>query len=115
MNLLTTLEQTKCDLILLFGKLRRLCITRFAGGQSRKSTGRRQGSCRQCAACCKFIFRCPLLDENNLCKIYHSRLRPEVCRRFPIDKRDTDDVMLSSGRQCGYRFAESPPTRRYLQ
>ncbi|MCF8025193.1 MAG: YkgJ family cysteine cluster protein [Desulfobacteraceae bacterium] len=112
MELGNAIEQTKCELVLLYGKLRRFCLTTLAPRRTRSRMLRRQGKCRQCASCCKFIFRCPLLDENNLCKIYHSRFRPLVCRRFPIDQRDVEDVYLNYGRKCGYSFVETKNRRR---
>ncbi|MBS3732343.1 MAG: YkgJ family cysteine cluster protein [Desulfobacterales bacterium] len=114
MDVGNVIEQTKCDIVLLYGKLRRLCLTTLAGRRARQRTSRRTGECKQCGTCCKFVFRCPLLDENGLCKIYHSRLRPEVCRRFPIDRRDVEEVRLSSGRTCGYGFESSRDRRRRL-
>ncbi|MFW6333623.1 MAG: YkgJ family cysteine cluster protein [Desulfosalsimonas sp.] len=108
------IEHTKSEIVLLYGKLRRLCLTTLAPRKTASRMQRRQGNCRQCASCCKFIFRCPMLDENNLCKIYHSRIRPLVCRRFPIDQRDVEDVYLSSGRRCGYRFVDAALRSRRL-
>ncbi len=106
MEVSNAIDQTKSELVLLYGKLRRLCLAKLAPRTTRSRRRLRHGKCRQCASCCKFIFRCPLLDENNLCRIYHSRFRPLVCRRFPIDRRDVEDVYLSSGRSCGYSFAD---------
>ncbi|MCF8111245.1 MAG: YkgJ family cysteine cluster protein [Desulfobacteraceae bacterium] len=108
------IEQTKSELVLLVGKLRRLCLTILAPRKTRNRMQKRTSKCRQCASCCKFIFRCPMLDENNLCKIYHSRFRPLVCRKFPIDQRDLEDVYISSGRRCGYSFIDTQSRQQRL-
>ncbi|MFP4454053.1 MAG: YkgJ family cysteine cluster protein [Desulfobacterales bacterium] len=109
-----SIEQKKSELVLLVGKLRRLCLTILAPRKTKNRMQRRIGKCRQCASCCKFIFRCPMLDENNLCKIYHSRFRPLVCRKFPIDRRDVEDVYRSAGRRCGYSFIDKQSWQKRL-
>jgi Fe-S-cluster containining protein len=58
-------------------------------------------NCRKCGACCiapsisspipglpngkPKNFRCPHLDENNLCKLYNSTERPLVCSECKAD------------------------------
>lgn len=92
--------------LLLRGKIRRLFTVRFRPGFTRKQINMRGGECLQCAACCKIIYRCPWLDGNNRCQVYHSKLRPLVCAHFPINGHDIKDVAASSGHQCGYAFGQ---------
>ncbi len=89
---------------LLLGKLRRPCLLYFKKRAALEQGAYRHGHCRQCADCCRLLFRCPFLSADNLCMIYQSKVRPRACAYFPIDPRDLQDVMLSSGRSCGYWF-----------
>jgi hypothetical protein len=89
---------------LLIGKARRLLIVNLKKGYLGKQLENRKGDCRQCANCCRLVHRCIWLTKDNLCLVYYSPIRPKVCARFPIDTRDIDDVMLSSGSKCGYHF-----------
>gem|GEM_PF-3714527 len=46
-----------------------------------------------------------MLSKDNLCMIYHSSLRPTVCRHFPLDQKDLNDVVRWGGSiDCGYAF-----------
>ncbi len=47
-----------------------------------------------------------MLTQQRLCRIY-DKYRLEVCKSFPIDQRDIDEVALSGG-TCGYRFEKHP-------
>ena len=47
-----------------------------------------------------------MLTGQRLCRIYNKR-RLEMCRTFPIDQRDIDEVALFGG-TCGYRFEKHP-------
>ena len=83
----------------LGGKMRRFlkCKFPFLNGHE----PRRFGSCNRCGACCKIVYRCPFLTEENGmygCAIYERR--PDQCRRFPVETRDIAE--LDSG--CTYYF-----------
>lgn len=89
---------------LILGKIRRVALVFLNKEKVRTSLSNRQGTCLQCASCCKLLFNCPFLSASNHCLIYHSSLRPLVCKKFPLDHLDIYDVMISSGNQCGYKF-----------
>ncbi|HDH33825.1 MAG TPA: hypothetical protein ENH18_01915 [Nitrospirae bacterium] len=91
-------------IIHIIGKIRRLCIVHFKKDYIRSQLKLRRGQCRQCARCCSLAFRCPLLTRDNLCLTY-MKGRPDVCKLFPIDRRDIEDVAVFGG-QCGYWFEE---------
>jgi hypothetical protein len=86
----------------LVGKLRRFYLVHARKEHVKERLGSRGGDCRQCGACCAFIFSCPALDTQGLCRVYHTH-RWAACKVFPIDERDVADVALAGGR-CGYRF-----------
>ncbi len=87
---------------MFMGKVRRQFIIFFMQGYIRRQIALRQGECRQCAACCNFTYRCPLLKKGNACSIYNT-CRPRVCTFFPINQADLNDV-AACGKICGYRF-----------
>jgi hypothetical protein len=84
------------------GKLRRLWLVHFGKGYVQRQISIRQGDCHQCGTCCKLLFPCPMLTKQGLCLVYGT-CRPQVCKVFPIDQRDIDEVKFL-GIQCGYRF-----------
>lgn len=84
------------------GKLRRFWLVHFGKGYVQRQISVRQGTCRQCGACCKLLFTCPMLTKQGLCLVYGT-CRPQVCKVFPIDQRDVDEVKFW-GIQCGYHF-----------
>ena len=65
----------------------------------------RLGSCNRCGQCCKLVFRCPFLredqDNNFHCAAY--KFRPPHCRQFPRTQAQLDIVKDS----CGYAFASN--------
>jgi len=87
---------------LFYGKIRRQFIIFFMHDYIVRQMRRRAGTCRQCAVCCNFSYRCPFLTRHSFCKIY-TKGRPRVCSYFPINQADIDDVKACGG-QCGYRF-----------
>src|SRR5512136_142536 len=89
------------------GKLRRFYFVYFRKAYVKRQLALRRGECHQCARCCSFVFVCPTLTQRRLCRIYRSRFRLEMCRSFPIDQRDIDEVALCGG-ACGYRFEKTP-------
>ncbi|MBW2056599.1 MAG: hypothetical protein JRH07_08875 [Deltaproteobacteria bacterium] len=97
----------------LAGKVRRFYLVHFKKGYVQRQLALRRGKCHQCGRCCSFLFVCPMLTRQGLCSSY-DRFRPMVCKVFPIDQRDIDEVTLSGG-QCGYRFeapySRNPPPR----
>ena len=69
-----------------WGKLRRLCLTKFRPGYVKRMLKTRRGECIRCGSCCAVMFRCPHLKGENECIIYERR--HEQCGHFPIDHRD---------------------------
>ncbi len=86
----------------LMGKLRRFYLVYFRKEYVRRQLALRKGECHQCARCCSFVFACPMLTRQRLCRTYN-RFRLEMCKSFPIDQRDIDEV-ARCGATCGYRF-----------
>jgi hypothetical protein len=84
------------------GKVRRFWLVHGKKSYVAEKLAARRGECRQCGRCCAFIFRCLMLDQEGLCRGYHT-CRWAACKVFPIDERDLVDVALTGGR-CGYRF-----------
>ena len=89
-------------MIHLAGKFRRFYLVYFRRRYVKTQLALRKGECHQCAHCCSFVFACPMLKRDRLCRIYN-KFRLEMCKRFPIDQRDIDEVVLSGG-TCGYYF-----------
>jgi hypothetical protein len=84
------------------GKLRRFWLVHFRKVYVQRQLSARQGACRQCGSCCNLLFTCPMLSKHGCCFVYNT-CRPQVCKVFPIDRRDIDEVKLSGG-QCRYFF-----------
>lgn len=93
-------------MIHLMGKFRRIYLVYFRKAYVKRQLALRKGECLQCAQCCSFVFACPMLEREGLCRIY-SKFRLEMCKSFPIDQRDIDEVALRGG-TCGY-FFDNPP------
>jgi len=89
-------------MIHLMGKLRRFYLVYFRRGYVKRQLALRKGECHQCTRCCSFVFVCPMLTRRGLCRIYN-KFRLEMCKSFPIDQRDIDEV-ARFGATCGYRF-----------
>ena len=90
-----------------WGKVRRFFFWHFRKGYVRRQQAARQGECARCGTCCKLLFQCPFLSQDEvgmyLCTIHDSR--PGNCRMFPIDERDfADRDILAPETRCGYRF-----------
>ena len=84
------------------GVVRRFFLVHFRGTHVRRQIDARQGDCRQCGTCCRFLFRCPMLTRAGRCMVY-GKARPLACKMFPIDRKDLGDV-AAKGVTCGYRF-----------
>ena len=87
------------------GKFRRLWLVHFQKDYVQHQLVSREGGCRQCGVCCNLLFTCPMLTRQRKCHIY-GRCRPQVCKVFPIDQRDIEEVKLCGGR-CGHRFGNA--------
>ena len=74
----------------LWGMVRRFYLTHFRPAYVEKQKERRQGECARCGTCCKIVFDCPYLEEDNECTVYEERALQ--CRAFPIDERDLEEV-----------------------
>ena len=83
---------------LLWGMVRRYYLTHFRKGYVEKQKELRRGECQRCGECCKIVFDCPWLEDDNQCTVYEDRALQ--CRAFPIDERDLQDVP-----ECAYSFA----------
>ncbi|MBI4835188.1 MAG: YkgJ family cysteine cluster protein [Planctomycetes bacterium] len=94
--------------VLMWGKIRRMCIIYLTPRRTQEMLSQREGECQRCGACCKINFECPFLTNHTqaaACKLYDSRSK--VCRYFPIDKRDIKDRnIVFPGTKCGYSFRE---------
>ncbi len=86
------------------GKWRRFFLIHFRPGYVKRQLAARQGDCHQCGTCCNLVFTCPMLSRQGRCFVY-GRCRPQVCKVFPIDQQDLDEIRMCGGR-CGYGFLE---------
>jgi hypothetical protein len=86
----------------LMGKLRRFYLVYIRKRYVQRQLALRKGECHQCGLCCSFLFVCPMLTQEQLCRIY-KKCRSEICKVFPINQRDIAEVALCGG-TCGYRF-----------
>ncbi len=84
------------------GKSRRFLLIHFRNEYVQQQLSNRQGACRQCGICCNLLFTCPMLTKQGRCLAYGT-CRPQVCKVFPIDQSDLNEVKLCGG-QCGYLF-----------
>lgn len=89
---------------LLVGKLRRFYLVHMRKAYVSAKLSSRKGNCRQCGVCCSFLFKCPALNGQGLCRVYNS-CRWKACTVFPLDERDLLDVAVSGG-SCGYFWKE---------
>jgi hypothetical protein len=91
-------------LIQLRGKVRRAVVGTMLSEEDRAGiAGARQGECNRCGACCKILFTCPFLVEDNglfSCSVYDQR--PPSCRLFPMVPADLREVD-----RCAFSFAKS--------
>ena len=84
------------------GKFRRFYLVHFKKAYVHNQLLLRTGECSQCGKCCLLLFNCPMLTPSGLCLIYN-KIRPNVCRVFPIDQRDINEV-AHCREKCGYQF-----------
>ncbi len=87
---------------MFLGQIRRQFLIFFMQGYIKKQLQRRHGACRQCATCCSFTCKCPMLIDQSNCRNYEG-YRPRVCSLFPITKADINDVKACGG-NCGFWF-----------
>ncbi len=85
-------------------KCRRFMLAHFRKGYIEQQLSVRRGSCRQCGTCCNLLITCPRLTKQSNCLAY-GVCRPEVCKIFPIDQRDIEEVALCGGK-CGFYFPQ---------
>lgn len=81
------------------GEVRRIYLNYLNKQYVSKQLATRRGDCKQCGKCCSLVFRCPFLNKENKCIIYHKG-RPRHCKTFPMDQKDLQDI----GGDCGYYF-----------
>ncbi|MCL4558175.1 MAG: YkgJ family cysteine cluster protein [Deltaproteobacteria bacterium] len=89
--------------VLFYNKIKRFFIVHLGVRHVREGLNARAGECDRCGLCCKIVFECPFLAQNEdhtTCRIY--RFRPLQCRAFPFHERDLHDV----GYRCTYRFKD---------
>lgn len=110
-RLCTAERERGCDephvgemLIQLRGKVRRAVVGTMLSEEDRAGiAGARQGECNRCGACCKILFRCPFLVEDQgvfTCSVYDHR--PPSCRLFPMVPADLREVA-----SCTFTFEKS--------
>jgi Fe-S-cluster containining protein len=91
-------------LIQLRGKVRRAVVGAMLNEEDRAGlAGARHGECNRCGACCKILFSCPFLIEDEgvfTCSVYDHR--PPSCRLFPMVPADLREV---DG--CAFSFEKS--------
>jgi Fe-S-cluster containining protein len=92
-------------LIQLRGKVRRAVVGALLSEDDRAAlASARQGGCDRCGACCKILFACPFLVENEggtfTCSVYDHR--PPACRLFPMIPADLREVD-----RCGFGFQQA--------
>jgi hypothetical protein len=90
------------------GKARRFWLVHFQKAYVLEQRAAREGACRQCGTCCNLLFTCPRLTKRSNCMAYGT-CRPEVCKRFPIDHRDIQEIEICGGK-CGFHFTPSAPS-----
>ena len=81
-----------------WGKARRYWLSKFRRWHVEHMKRTRRGECRRCGACCRFLFKCPYLENGSHCTIYPRRF--EQCSNFPIDHRD----LRYFEENCGFYF-----------
>ena len=86
----------------LVGKVRRFLLVHFRKDYVQKQLLLRKGECKQCGMCCNLLYTCPMLNKHGQCLIY-GKCRPMVCKIFPIDQKDIDEIKMCGGK-CGYYF-----------
>lgn len=89
---------------LLEGKMRRQALLARDPGYVRAMAAQRTGSCNGCGVCCRLLFACPYYIAGTGCTAYGGR--SEVCRAFPIDQRDLDDIKAAGG-ACSFAFNQT--------
>ncbi len=97
-------------LIMLRGKVRRFYTTMFRKDFVEKREAARQGACHRCGACCKILYRCPFLLEENpglyTCRIHG--VKPGNCQIFPLTNKDLRDRdIVSPAEACGFTFSKA--------
>ncbi|MDI6787769.1 MAG: hypothetical protein QME51_05305 [Planctomycetota bacterium] len=94
------------QIILGWGKIRRVFLVNFRPNKTSKYLVNRQGECKRCGACCELFFKCSFLKKENgipSCKIYDWRFK--TCRAFPLDQRDINDRdIVNPLQKCGFYF-----------
>jgi len=86
---------------LLVGKIRRQRLLEREPEYVARMLSLRMGECTRCGVCCSMVFTCSHYVDVLGCSIHADR--PEVCRAFPIDQDDLDDVRAAGG-SCSYWF-----------
>lgn len=86
---------------LLEGKVRRLALVTRDPAYVQAMSAKRTGACNRCGVCCRLLFACPHYVAGSGCTAYDGR--SDVCRAFPIDQRDIDDVKAAGG-ACSFSF-----------
>ncbi|MHC4871675.1 MAG: hypothetical protein ACYTFY_07510 [Planctomycetota bacterium] len=89
------------------GKVRRFASSKVRKSYVEEQLTRRKGDCLRCGACCRLLFKCPMLLKNKngstSCRI-HNR-KPENCRIFPLNQKCIDERNhLMPLLPCGYHF-----------
>lgn len=99
------LNNLKRNTKLLFGKIRRVYLSYCRKKYTLEKIVQRSGECKRCGSCCKLLFKCPFFQETEneaRCLIYKNRSL--VCRFYPIDERDVEELKRAYGKICGFHF-----------
>jgi hypothetical protein len=86
-------------------------LKRFATSLVLPIDKNREGECRRCGACCRFLVDCPFLrpakDDPNAFECRAYLIRPLQCRKYP--RTEAEQIH----HPCGYRFRrENEPDAR---
>src|SRR3990172_3596797 len=82
-------------------KIRRFVKSTFRYRQALEGIELRRGECNRCGRCCKILFRCPFLREEDgsfSCRIYGHHFA--ACKLFPLQPADLAEL----GGECTYTF-----------
>jgi hypothetical protein len=88
------------------GKIRRFYKSTFRYRQAEQGLALRRGECNRCGRCCKILFRCPFLREENgeySCRIYGRHFT--ACKLFPLEQADLAEL----DGECTFTFVTPPP------
>ncbi len=89
------------------GKVRRFTSTKFRKSYVDEQLKKRKGECLRCGTCCRLLFKCPMLIDNEdgstSCRIH--KKKPENCDIFPLNQKCINERnLIQPLLPCGYSF-----------